>query len=221
MIFVIMFRRKGKSDSVVLNQAVKVWLRLLAPFAPYLCEELWSQTGETGFISVAQWPVFDSSKVDEAAEEQENLVNDIIEDTLNILRATKISPSRVYLYVASAWKWEMYKKILEKAATGEVKINEIMKQFASNPDLRPHMKEVAGLTPKIIKALSKLSNQRKQNLLKIKSINEEETIRGALQFLRDRFGAVVSVYSEDDKERYDPRQRAPMALPNQPAIFIE
>jgi leucyl-tRNA synthetase len=214
-------QRKGKADSVVLNQAVKVWLRLLAPFSPYLCEELWSKTDETGFISVAQWPVFDSSKIDAGAEEQENLINDIIEDTLNILRATKISPSRVCFYVASDWKWETYKEILEKAAMGDVKMNEIMKQFASNPDLRPYLKEIASLTPRIIKALGTLSNERKQNLLKIKRLNEEEIIREALPFFRDRFGAAVSVYSEDDKERYDPKQRAKIALPNQPAIFIE
>ncbi len=214
-------QRKGKADSVILNQAVKIWLRLLAPFAPYVCEELWSQTDETGFISVARWPTFDSNKIDVAAEEQENLVNDIIEDTLNILRATKINPSRVCFYVASSWKQEMYRKVLEKAIQGEVKMNEIMKQFASNSDLKPHMKEVASLTPKVIKALSKLSSERKQNLLKIKTVNEEEIIQSALPFLRDRFGAVVSVYIEEDKERYDPKQRAPFALPNQPAIFIE
>ncbi len=99
-------QRKERANSSTLTEAVKVWLKLLAPFAPYLCEELWSQTGETGFISVAPWPKIDEAKMDAAAEEQENLINNIIEDTLNILRATKISPKRLYFYTASSWKWQ-------------------------------------------------------------------------------------------------------------------
>ena len=46
-----------------------------------MCEELWSQTGEEGFISVAKWPIFDPAKVDVAAEEQETLVTDVMADT--------------------------------------------------------------------------------------------------------------------------------------------
>src|SRR3989304_10563007 len=84
-------QRGGKSDSAVLGEVVKVWLRLLAPFAPYLCEELWSQTGEEVFISVAEWPRVDAERIDLAAEEQENMITDLIADTMNILKATKIN----------------------------------------------------------------------------------------------------------------------------------
>ncbi len=214
-------QRKGKSDASILNEAVKVWLRLLAPFAPFMCEELWSQTGEEGFISVAPWPKVDETKLDVTAEEQENLITDIIEDTLNILRATKITPKRVCLYTAAAWKWQVYQKILEKTISGEAKMNEVMKELAADPALKPHLKEAAGLVPRIIKALTKLSSERKANLLKIKTVNETETVQSAFVFLKDRFNAEVSVYGEDDKDRYDPKQRAAMAMPNQPAIFIE
>ncbi len=49
-------QRKGKANTCTLADAVKAWLRMLAPFAPYTCEETWSSVGEAGFISVAQWP---------------------------------------------------------------------------------------------------------------------------------------------------------------------
>jgi leucyl-tRNA synthetase len=214
-------QRKGKADSATLKEAVKVWLKLLAPFAPYLCEELWSQTGEAGFISIAVWPKADQSKVDIAAEEQENLISDVIEDTLNILRATKIVPKRVCFYTAAPWKEQVYQKVLEKAVTGEAKINEVMKELAADQALKPHMKEIAGLVPRLMKALTKQSSERKANLLRIKGANEKEIVQGALGFLKDRFNAEVLVFSEDEKERYDPKQRAAMAMPNQPAIFIE
>jgi leucyl-tRNA synthetase len=214
-------QRRGKTDSATLNDAVKVWLKLLAPFAPYLCEELWSQTSEDGFISVAAWPKLDCAKVDVAAEEQESFIDDIIEDTLNILRATKIEPKRVCFYTASSWKWQVYQKVLEKAVAGEVKMNEVMRVIAAEPALKPHMKEAAGLVPRVIKALTKLSTERKENMQKIVTMDEQEILHNAVTFLKDRFNSDVSVFSEEDKERYDPKQKAAMAMPMQPAIFIE
>jgi leucyl-tRNA synthetase len=214
-------QRGGKSDSAALGEAVKVWLRLLAPFAPYMCEELWSQTGEEGFISVAEWPRVDAQRIDVAAEEQENLITDLIADTVNILKATKITPKRVCYYTAAAWKWRVYLKVLERAMAGEAKINEVMRELAADPALKPHMKDAASLVPRIVKALNRLSSERKANILKIKETKESEIITGALDFLKERFNVEVSVYGEEDAERYDPKQRAQMAMPYQPAIFIE
>jgi hypothetical protein len=96
-----------------------------------------------------------------------------------------------------------------------------MKELAADPELKPHMKAVAGLVPRLMKALTKLSGERKANLLKIRALNEKEVVSSALVFLRDRFSSEVVAFSEDDKDRYDPKQRAAMALPNQPAIYIE
>jgi leucyl-tRNA synthetase len=214
-------QRKGNTDALALSEAVKVWIKMLAPFAPFLCEELWSQTGEAGFISTATWPKYDEGKVDFSAEEQENLVNDMIEDTLNILKATKITPKRLVFFTAASWKWQVYLKILEKSLAGEAKINELMKEFAANPELKPHVKDIAGLVPKVIKALTKVPAARKANMQNIGVIDQKVIVQASLGFLKDRFNADVSVYSEDEKERYDPKNRSSMALPYQPAIFIE
>jgi leucyl-tRNA synthetase len=214
-------QRKGKANSTTLCEAVKDWLKLLAPFAPYTCEELWSQSGETGFISVATWPKIDEGKFDAAAEEQENFVADVIEDTLNIVRATKMSPKHIHYYIAASWKWQVYLKVLAKAAAGEAKMNDVMKELAADPALKKYMREAAAFVPRILKMLTKLTPERKANLLKIGVVDEKAAVEGATGFLKVRVNAEVSVYGEDDKERYDPKQKAQMALPNQPAIFME
>jgi leucyl-tRNA synthetase len=214
-------QRKGNTEAKALGWAVKVWLRMLAPFAPFLCEELWSQTGEAGFISVAKWPVFDEAKVDVAAEEQENLVTDVTSDTVNILKAMKIVPKHICYYTAAPWKWQVYLKVLEKTVAGDAKISELMKEFAVDKDLRSHMKDIAGMVPRVIKALTRVSGERKANMLKIKAADEQVILRGAAGFLGNRFNAEVSVYSEDDEKRFDPKRRAAMAMPYQPAIYIE
>ncbi len=41
---------------------LSVFIRLLCPFAPHLCEEMWEQLGEEGLCSTAKWPDYDESK---------------------------------------------------------------------------------------------------------------------------------------------------------------
>ena len=48
---------------------LSAFLRLLCPFAPHLCEEMWEQLGGEGLCSTAQWPDYDESKcVDDEIE---------------------------------------------------------------------------------------------------------------------------------------------------------
>ena len=39
-----------------------IFVRLLCPFAPHICEELWERLGGKGLCSLASWPVYDESK---------------------------------------------------------------------------------------------------------------------------------------------------------------
>ena len=96
-----------------------------------------------------------------------------------------------------------------------------MKEFAADKDLKPHMKDIAGMVPRVIKALTKVSGERKANMQKIKEVDETAILTGARSFLRERFNAEVSVYSEDDEKRFDPKNRSAMAMPYQPAIYLE
>ena len=57
------------------KEQFEIFIKLLCPFAPHLCEELWEFTGHEGFCSMSQWPVYDESKTIEAEIEiavQEN-----------------------------------------------------------------------------------------------------------------------------------------------------
>jgi leucyl-tRNA synthetase len=214
-------QRKGNTEARVLADAVKDWIKMLAPYAPFMCEELWSQAGEKGFISVAKWPISDPARISIDAEEQENLVTDVMADTNNILKAMKIAPTRIIYYTAAPWKWQVYLKIVEKTISGDAKINELMRDFAADPNLKPYMKDIAPMVPRIIKALTKVPSERKVNMQKIGEVNEEVALEGATTFIKDRFNAETEVYIESDEKRFDPKRRASMALPYQPAIYIE
>ena len=213
--------RKGEANTRILKEALKTWLKLLAPFAPHICEELWSEMKEEHFISLAKWPQAKEELVNDQAEEKENLIKEIIEDTLNILKATKVTPQKICYYTASPWKWKVYLKVLEKSKHGEVKLNEIMREFAAEDDLKGKLREIAKFASKVVQEMSKIPEKRRANLLKIGTLKEKEVIEEAKDFLADRFKARIIVYSEDEKERYDPKLRARLSMPCRPAIYIE
>jgi len=45
----------------VLKEATEALVRLLSPFAPHMCEELWEALGHPGGIVAAGWPAFDEA----------------------------------------------------------------------------------------------------------------------------------------------------------------
>ena len=214
-------RRKGNMHAKVLREALKTWLKLLAPFAPHICEELWSQIQEKCFISQTQWPQADLKQKNPVAEGRENLIKEVIDDTLNVLKATKIVPKKICYYTAAQWKWKVYLKTLEKSVRGEVKMSDLMKELAADKELKRYMKEIAKFAAKIIKDANALPKERKQTILETGVLNESEAITDAANFLNDRFKAQVAVYGEEDKNRYDPKQRSTAAMPSRPAIYIE
>jgi leucyl-tRNA synthetase len=214
-------QRSGKAESVALREAVEVWIRLMAPFAPFTCEELWNSVGGAGFVSLAEWPKADEHKTDISAEENETILADLIEDTLNVIRATKITPKHIFYYTAAIWKRKVHGMVLEKAEAGEVKMNEMMRAINEDPLLKPHVRDAAAFVPRVIKTLNKLSRERKANILNKVYANESGILMDALPFLKDRFNCEITVYSEEDREMFDPKNRAQMAMPAQPAIYIE
>ena len=44
------------------EESLKTLTKLLCPFAPHICEEVWAELGGEGFCSAAEWPVYDEAK---------------------------------------------------------------------------------------------------------------------------------------------------------------
>jgi leucyl-tRNA synthetase len=44
--------------------SIESFIKILAPFAPHICEELWARLGNCGSVSAAPWPSYDAAKVD-------------------------------------------------------------------------------------------------------------------------------------------------------------
>lgn len=51
-----------QKETVISKDSAKIFLQLLAPFAPHISEELWERLGEKKSIIDSGWPIYDPSK---------------------------------------------------------------------------------------------------------------------------------------------------------------
>ena len=63
-------------------EAVRLLVRVLAPFAPHLAEELWSRIGGTGLVSDAEWPAYDPALLVEDEVEMPVQINGKVRDKI-------------------------------------------------------------------------------------------------------------------------------------------
>ena len=61
-----------------------IFIKLLCPFAPHLCEEIWETIGGEGLLSLSQWPEYEESKTVEASVEICVQVNGKVRGTIVI-----------------------------------------------------------------------------------------------------------------------------------------
>ncbi|MCP8316536.1 MAG: leucine--tRNA ligase, partial [archaeon] len=212
---------RKKAMAKVLKTLIEVRVRLLAPFAPYICEEIWEKMGKEGLVSNTDWPVYDEKKVDEKAEEMEEMITRTLEDTLNIIKVTKIKPSRIHYYTSAGWKWEAYLKALEILETGVSDIGEMMKRLTEDKSMRKMSKELYRFVQRVYDEVRETPFDLRQKRLRVKIIDELNVLRDSTEFFEKELGVKVEVYSEEDSKRFDPMDKANLAQPYRPAIYID
>ncbi len=66
----MIFLNESESVGSIGRAQIKIFVQLLAPFAPHTAEELWEKTGGSGFVHNAPWPKYDEKKL---ADEMTNI----------------------------------------------------------------------------------------------------------------------------------------------------
>lgn len=81
-------RSSAGLDPDVWQEAVSVYLRMMAPIAPHIAEELWHRLGNTDSIHVQSWPELDEDAVLEERTTLVVQVNGKVRDKLTVLADT-------------------------------------------------------------------------------------------------------------------------------------
>ncbi|MDY6965937.1 MAG: leucine--tRNA ligase [Halobacteriota archaeon] len=198
-----------------LNHILDIWVRLLSPFIPFVCEEIWSKTHED-YVSRAEYPVVEESYIDKNAEIGEELLENTYKDINEIIKVTKMSPSKIVLYTAPDWKDKVYYRILSEE---DLEFGKIMSKITSDEEIRRRGKEASKFVQKILPDIKGMDANKIGTLLDAK-IDEHEIFTDAKGFLEGEFNCEIEVYNADEAD-YDPQKKSGQAIPLRPAIFVE
>jgi len=193
-------RRSEKTNPKVLAEVAENWVKLMAPFTPFTCEELWERMGRKGFVSTEEFPQADESKIDKTVDTKEEYVKNVLSDVQNILQVLKKQPRKVHVYVTPRWKHRVYDAI---------KAGKTMKDVMADPELRAYGKEIV-----------KLMQTRREQLPPtiFDRETEYETLKQSEKFISKELNAEVTVYLE---ATYDPEGKSRYAAPMKPGIYVE
>ncbi len=186
-------RRGGDNLAIIFDD----WLKLLAPFIPHICEEIWHWKHDS-FISLERYPEFDESKVDEIVEAEEEYLKSLIDDIKEVLKFVE-KPKTVYIATAESWKKDLAKIVL--SSDDKKVIRGVLKD--------ERFRKYAKIIPKIV---SKMKEEVDEKLL---NINEDEIIKESAEFLEKEIN--VKIELNPDKI---PEEKKKYSIPGKPAIYV-
>ncbi|MEM4391171.1 MAG: leucine--tRNA ligase [Candidatus Nitrosotenuis sp.] len=211
--------KKRENTSSILHKIYSCRVAMLSPFAPHIAEEMWERLGNAGLVSKSQWPKIDT--VDSGAIQGEELLMSIVDDIKNILKVTKITPQKITIYTADAWKMKAYKKIAQDVMGGQTNIGAIIKALISDSQTE-NVKKDPDFVKKVVNSILAEPTELRRMRAEMEPIDETVFISKELFALaKGEFGVDIQVFSESDPAKYDPKNKARTARPFKPAILIE
>jgi leucyl-tRNA synthetase len=122
------YLKRSESKKIPKDFIEKI-IKMSSPFMPHIAEEAWEKLGNKPFVSLVEWPEYDSKKVDLKIEAGEDLIKNIMIDIEEIKRLSKIEePSKITLFVTPKWKYVVYSAMLDEKELKEVMKDEEMKK---------------------------------------------------------------------------------------------
>jgi leucyl-tRNA synthetase len=200
----------------VLRNVIELMVVLMAPAIPHICEELNERMGYSDFISLKLIPEIEITEEDKIYALQAKYMENLIEDIEQIVKLVKKQPKKIHIYINADWKNTLYSLANDIFKEEAVQINKIMPEAKANKELSNYMKEVANEAKLMLKD---------PTIFRIKMLNSEDqkkAIEGYLKFISNKYGgSEILIHLADDKEIYDPQNKASKARPMKPALLLE
>ncbi|WP_400238110.1 leucine--tRNA ligase [Methanomethylophilus alvi] len=209
-------RRGGKNRDTVM-QALRIWINAMMPITPHVAEELWSEAGFDGLVSEAQFSEADDSKRNAAAEYGEGLVQEVIGDVNEIKKMAKTEVSKAVIYTTPMWKVSVMKDAIAMAEAGNLTIPDLTKRCMADENLKKRGKETSDFVKKIAVDLMRSNLKDKKALA---DLDEEALLKSAKDFIASETGMETEIYGADEENKFDPSNKARVAVPGRPAIYL-
>lgn len=181
---------------------------MLCPFVPHIAEEMWEKLGQKDFISLEKWPKYDSSKIDESAEQMDEMVSSVISDISSVLELIKKKPNKIKLIISPKWKFDFFKKFKEEVEKTR-NISDLMSIFMAS-DLKKYGNEISKLIPSLLKDPTKIPNVVLDQETEIKNLEDNK------EKIKQEFNCSLEIEKAEDSKEEKTRN----AMPNKPAIVV-
>jgi leucyl-tRNA synthetase len=178
----------------IVRNVMEDWLIILSPIVPHICEEMWHKLHDS-FISLQTLPGVKGALIDDRVEKEEEYLLSLIEDINEIMKIARIKPSKIYVYTAEKWKWEIFKAMEDLPDKDKIKEAMKLRKDKSTVDFVKHL--------------------MRSNLVYFE-LGEEEILEREKQYLMREFGCEVGI-----NEEYDPKGKKKFAIPLKPAIYVK
>ena len=93
-------KRAETKNRGIINYALETMTKVLSPFSPFICEEIWEKMGKKGFVSTSEWPTFDEKRIDNEVLQLEDAFKRTMGDIKQIIKLSGKN-KELYLYVVS------------------------------------------------------------------------------------------------------------------------
>ncbi len=211
--------KRGGKNAALVTKYLETWVCLATPITPHLSEELWAFLGHEPFVSTQPFPREATKDVSEYHEVGESLLIHVIDDLSEILKVTNITPKKISIYTAPAWKQQVLRLALDLEDRQLLSMNALMKEVMADPQLKAQAKLVSQYAGKVAGDIKKMTETDRQRY-HVK-LDEAGYLRQVKAFLEAAFSCPVEVWSADDAAIVDPVQKAKNAVPRRPALYIE
>ena len=113
---------------------LKIILKLLHPYVPFITEEIWAMISKNGnFLAISSWPSVDKTKILPEIENEIKIIKDIISSIRNIKTNLGISPSKNIIIILRGP--ENITKIIENYADYLLKMVKV-ESITSGPKIK-------------------------------------------------------------------------------------
>ncbi len=145
------YERRGKINKIVMNQVMEDWVKLLAPFMPHTCEELWERMGKKPFVFQSGYPVYNQKLTDYKAVYLENMLKNTLEDIESVIKITGITePKKIILYVPETWKYDLFYVLQEQMEYIQDR-GKILKSLMESEEFKKHSQQIMRMLPSVMK----------------------------------------------------------------------
>jgi leucyl-tRNA synthetase len=213
---------RGKSGNIAtLTECLETQVRLLSPFAPFTCAEIWERLGKGNDLASTKWPAVRTEFADLPAEESEFLISSLLSDLQSIVKVTKIVPKKIAVYTCAPWKSIVYKVLLAKILAGTTNFGDMMKTLLADPRTAK-AKTDPKLVQKMMEDILSSPMEARNRRATLGEFEESAAFKEAMSLLSaENNRAEILIYSEEDQSKYDPKQKSRLARPFKPAIYME